>query len=152
MKLSKKILISAGVIFVLDRLLKYWTVKKLPAEGIFVFEKFGGLGLKFSQNTGIAFGIPLHQVLVYIFLIFCFLVLMYLIIQSWRKKNQVLFLALVIILLGALSNLIDRMVYGYVVDYINIFIWPTFNVADIMIVGGVLGWLVYEVRSKKSEV
>ena len=152
MKLSKKILISAGVIFVLDRLLKYWTVKKLPAEGIFVFEKFGGLGLKFSQNTGIAFGIPLPQVLVYIFLIFCFLVLMYLIIQSWRKKNQVLFLALVIILLGALSNLIDRMVYGYVVDYINIFIWPTFNVADIMIVGGVLGWLVYEVRSKKSEV
>lgn len=149
MKLTRKIFISAVVIFILDRLVKYWAMNRLPEEGIFIFEKFGGVGLQFSKNPGIAFGIPLPQVLVYLLFIFCFLALMYLIIQSYKKKNQVLFLTLSIILLGALSNLIDRMVYGYVVDYINILIWPVFNIADVMIVGGVCGWLFYEWRKDK---
>ena len=39
---------------------------------------------------------------------------------------------------GALGNMIDRFVYGAVVDFLDVRIWPIFNVADIAIVCGVI--------------
>ena len=51
-----------------------------------------------------------------------------------------------LVVAGAFSNLYDRLAYGYVVDFINIFIWPTFNLADLMIVGGLLCWVLLERR------
>ena len=38
---------------------------------------------------------------------------------------------------GAIGNLIDRIHYGYVVDFVDIGFWPIFNVADVSIVAGV---------------
>lgn len=38
---------------------------------------------------------------------------------------------------GALGNLLDRIVHGYVVDFVDIGFWPIFNLADLSIVGGV---------------
>ena len=38
--------------------------------------------------------------------------------------------------LGAFSNVIDRFIYGGVIDYVQIWILPVFNVADVMIISG----------------
>lgn len=46
--------------------------------------------------------------------------------------------ALASILAGSVGNLIDRVRLGYVVDYVGISVWPTFNLADVAIVGGAL--------------
>jgi signal peptidase II len=46
--------------------------------------------------------------------------------------------ALVLILGGSIGNLIDRVRLGYVIDYLGISVWPTFNLADVAIVGGAL--------------
>ena len=48
---------------------------------------------------------------------------------------------------GAVSNLIDRVNLGYVVDYINFWYIPTFNVADIAITAGTVGlgvWIYFK--------
>ena len=51
---------------------------------------------------------------------------------------------LIMLTLGAVGNLIDRIRLGYVVDFLDVRIWPIFNVADIGIVSGVflLFWLL----------
>jgi signal peptidase II len=45
-------------------------------------------------------------------------------------------LGVALILGGSLGNLIDRFRLGYVIDFVGVYTWPTFNVADIAIVGG----------------
>jgi len=58
-----------------------------------------------------------------------------------RTKHTVLSLGLALVLAGALGNVIDRIMYGYVVDFLLFYIgdwsWPAFNVADIAITCGV---------------
>ena len=69
-----------------------------------------------------------------------------------RHGHQRLFsLALALILGGALGNLIDRLAYGHVVDFLDFHVggwhWPAFNAADSAIVGGALLLIVDEIVS-----
>ncbi len=58
-----------------------------------------------------------------------------------RERHRVLSLGLALVLAGAIGNVIDRMVYGHVIDFLLIYIgeyaWPAFNVADSAITVGV---------------
>jgi signal peptidase II len=58
-----------------------------------------------------------------------------------RERHRLLSLGLALVLAGALGNVIDRMLYGYVIDfllfYIGPYAWPAFNVADSAICVGV---------------
>ena len=55
---------------------------------------------------------------------------------------------------GALGNLIDRIIYGYVIDFLDVFYgdwhWPAFNVADSAITLGVTMLLIDSFRSKAN--
>jgi signal peptidase II len=89
------------------------------------------------QNRGAAVGILQNQS-------FLFLVVgvgvVAAILVSYRyfpKMSLLLNLALGLQLGGALGNLFDRVRLGYVVDYVDVAIWPVFNVADSAIVIGV---------------
>jgi signal peptidase II len=53
-----------------------------------------------------------------------------------KKSNRLLMLAITMVIGGGLGNLIDRILKGYVVDYLDIHIIPIFNVADIFICFG----------------
>jgi signal peptidase II len=55
------------------------------------------------------------------------------------QPNWMLTLCLGLQLGGAIGNLIDRVRYGYVVDFVDLSVWPVFNVADSAIVCGVIG-------------
>ena len=50
------------------------------------------------------------------------------------KKDKMIAIAFALILSGALGNLIDRLIYGYVIDFLDFYVdnkhWPAFNVAD----------------------
>lgn len=68
-----------------------------------------------------------------------------------RHAGQRLFCwALALILGGAIGNLIDRVMYGYVVDFLDFYLgkwhWPAFNVADMAIVGGAALFILDELR------
>lgn len=92
----------------------------------------------FVQNKGTAFGLKLitSPWPVLASTLFVFILLTYHIIQ--KTKAQLFMYGLSLILGGAIGNLIDRFKYGYVVDFMDIRVWPVFNVADIVITIGVI--------------
>jgi signal peptidase II len=58
--------------------------------------------------------------------------------------------ALVLVLGGAIGNLIDRIRVGYVIDFIDLRWWPVFNIADSAITIGVIWLLLPLVRARKQ--
>ncbi len=95
------------------------------------------LNLEVFKNSGIAFGFHLNLFLIY-FLIGLFLSgLFFLLIKNYTKKNIILVLALTLIKFGAVSNLMDRFFYESVIDFVEFLFFPIFNLADLMIVGGI---------------
>lgn len=81
------------------------------------------------------------------------------ILVTWLRRlpadNTGARMALVLILGGAAGNVIDRLVYGYVIDFIDVFYgswhWPTFNIADSAISVGVFLLLVDSFREHRQE-
>ena len=55
---------------------------------------------------------------------------------------------LFMIIAGIIGNFIDRIAYNYVIDFINFTFWPTFNFADIYLVGGIIGIISKELLNK----
>ena len=89
----------------------------------------GFLSLHFVKNYGAAFGILQNQKL---FLLIIPIVALFIIAYYLRsmKKENTLFYALLLLLGGTIGNLIDRIFFGYVIDFIDLGFWPVFNIAD----------------------
>jgi len=57
-----------------------------------------------------------------------------------------------LIIVGAVSNLIDRLYFGFVVDFISFFDYSIFNLSDAHIVCGVGLILIWELKNKKLKI
>jgi signal peptidase II len=101
------------------------------------------LSLTHVSNTGAAFGLFRGNIL--FFIVMASAVLGAIAIVLWRYRGtSVLFAAsLSLIFGGAAGNLIDRSVAGRVTDFIDVHIWPVFNVADIALNVGVALLILY---------
>ena len=114
-------------------------------ESISVIDGF--FNITYVRNTGVAFGIfssissPVKSVLLSLFTAFAAIVVIAYSVRS-PVRNRLLQVALGLILGGALGNLYDRLAYGYVVDFLELYAgsyhWPSFNVADAAISTGVV--------------
>ena len=126
------------LVFVADRVTKALAVRGLPlGESVPVIE--GVLHWTHVQNTGAAFGILRGR---FLFFVVANVVLLAGILW-WHHFSRDGHLmsrpAAGMILGGALGNQVDRIAWGYVVDFIDFRVWPVFNVADIgLVVGSVL--------------
>lgn len=67
------------------------------------------------------------------------------------KKDLVSAFCMMLIALGAISNLIDRMIYGFVIDYFDVRFFSVLNLADIMITLGVMIFIVFSFYSNKMK-
>lgn len=98
------------------------------------------LSFSYTQNTGVAFGLISNNI---IFVIIFNIVILGIIIKFLKENNEsidyTVLVSLILILSGGIGNLIDRILRGYVVDFIKFdFInFPIFNVADISITLGI---------------
>ena len=114
----------------------------LPGQEYFILGSL--VKLKLATNKGVAFGLLAqtgllaNQQLFLYFYIFIFLILAYWLIKEYRKKNRILMSALTLIIFGALSNLLDRLFFGAVIDYLDLKYYSVFNLADVMIMAGVV--------------
>ena len=129
------ILITAAAVIGIDHLTKWIVVQHLPLHGVI------GAGAIISidhvENSGAAFGLfPQFQ---WLYLIVAAVVVVYILLVGHRygtsAYRQVL---LGMILGGAVSNGLDRLLQGRVVDFIDLHWWPVFNVADMSIVIGIV--------------
>ncbi len=101
----------------------------------------GWLSLSFSTNRNIAFSLPLSGPFleVAIFLIILGLILFF--ARFIKEENHLLALCFLAIIAGAVSNLFDRLRFGYVVDYIYLKYFSVFNLADALIVVGTIAFV-----------
>jgi signal peptidase II len=154
MKRIHYLLLSAAVILV-DIWTKWLVVKRIDLhEAIPVIPNF--FQLVHVRNTGAAFGIganaasKLVPLLLNIGAIAVFGVVVVYAMRS-SVADRVLQTGLHLILGGAIGNLLDRFRFGYVVDFLDVFIgnhhWPAFNVADSAICIGI-GLLFLDMRKK----
>ena len=68
------------------------------------------------------------------------------------KKNHKLFtIPLALVFGGALGNLLDRVMYGFVIDFIDFNFWPAFNIADSAITVGVIFLIIYVIKNKPKK-
>ncbi|MBW2979478.1 signal peptidase II [Candidatus Woesearchaeota archaeon] len=93
------------------------------------------------KNTGSLFGLFQGQTHAFIYLSF---IAIGLLLIFFDKINT---FAFSILLSGIISNLIDRLAFGYVIDYIDLRIWPAFNIADVAITFGVILLLFIQLRT-----
>jgi len=137
-------------LFLIESLIKYSLINKIPKQGFYFL---GGLiQFVFSSNTNLAFSLPLPQVLIIILVFIILILLGFSWVVSLLRNNLWEVFSFSLIILGALSNLLDRLFFGYVIDYINLFFWPVFNLADSMIVVGVLIYILSEFKIKARNV
>jgi signal peptidase II len=128
------------ILLAADRLTKWLIIQNLPHEEVFIIGNFFKLSL--FRNKNIAFSLPLPNVLAIIFIIIILIFLFYFLLKSYASGQVSLILAVSLVITGAVGNLIDRLTFGYVIDFINIFFLSVFNMADVLIVLGVILWIV----------
>ncbi|MGB3933972.1 MAG: signal peptidase II [bacterium] len=141
-------LIGLLVLF-FDQLTKFWVQNSmLPRDSIPLIP--GVFHLTYVQNTGAAFGFLRGKTL--FFIVVAVLVLGFIIFLAPRLSREKPLLGLVFGLLlgGALGNLIDRIRFGYVIDFLDFRVWPVFNIADMGIVVGVC-FLIWEIWFRTPE-
>ncbi len=121
-------------IFIIDRLLKYWTVTELTSKSIIIIPDI--LHFSYVPNPNLLYILNLPVWLISILIIVTMIGLSTVLYSSWHRGRQFDVLGISSMLLGATSNIFDRWVYGSVIDMISIPFWSTFNIADLMIVVG----------------
>lgn len=97
-------------------------------------------------NPNIAWSIPIDPGFFYFLWTIIALFLIYLFLKNKRQTERV---ALVLVFSGAASNVVDRITRGCVVDFIDLKIWPVFNLADIYIAIGILLLIVAQIKKYK---
>jgi signal peptidase II len=109
------------------------------------------LKLVYGENTGAAFGIlPAARWFLILLAALALLIILWL-VQKERCRSRWQYNGLLFIFAGALGNLIDRIFYGYVIDFINLPHWPTFNLADIFIDIGAACLIIYLFKTAGKE-
>jgi signal peptidase II len=130
------LLVTALIALVVDQLSKVIVRLYLPSGTSVSFDGF--LKLQQVRNPGTAFGLIRGQSWLLFLGSIAVLLVLLLVLWKWGGPGSRLFQAgLGLIIGGAIGNIIDRIVLGEVIDFIDFRIWPVFNIADLAIVVGV---------------
>jgi signal peptidase II len=141
----KKLAVISGLVVILDQITKILILKNLPLyHSVTIIP--GLFNITHILNPGGAFGFMAHQdssLRNFLFILLasvavCFIFYFY---KNTNRTHPFLASGFALILGGAIGNLIDRIRFGKVVDFLDFYIrnyhWPAFNVADSAITVGV---------------
>ena len=140
--LLRRLLIPAValIILLLDQVTKYLVATHLELDQPwypFAFLK-PIFSLTYIHNTGAAFGILRNQNLFFTIVAFVVIIGILVYLRSTPNPDLLLSLSLALMLGGACGNLLDRLHYSYVIDFLYLKYWAISNVADICISSGVV--------------
>lgn len=143
------------VIIAIDQFTKYLAIINLKgSRPIMIIPDF--LKLIYVENYGAAFGILKDKKVFFIVITLAVVVVISLFLfKYYAKLNIFMKLGLALLIGGAIGNLIDRVRFGYVVDFIsvrlfNAYEYPVFNVADMSIVVGTIMVLILILFDKQG--
>ena len=138
--------IVISVLF-LDQLSKFLAASFLQLNTPVVLIK-NFLNLSLVHNRGAAFGILKNQLFMFVIISLVAIALILYHLKD-KKKSILSSISLSLILGGAAGNLIDRLRFGFVIDFLDFRIWPVFNLADSAITIGVV-LLSWELLCRKN--
>ena len=140
---KKEIAIFAGL-FIIDRLVKVYLLNFLQENQLNSFRLNNFFEVVLVWNKGVSYGLFPQQsyagqlIIIFFSLIICVWIAKFITNSDIRYRS----ITLILILAGASSNIIDRLIYGAVADFFHFEIatysWYVFNIADIYIVSGLL--------------
>ncbi|MCG8376364.1 MAG: signal peptidase II [Chlorobiales bacterium] len=144
-----------GLVIALDQFTKQLAINSLMQNENSLVLIADWLKLTYTENTGIAFGISLgsHSLLIAITALILAALLLYVVFS--KNRTPVFLVTFGLILGGGVGNLIDRVAFGRVVDFIHVDIyqgylfgswmslWPVFNIADSAITVGACILLIW---------
>ena len=134
--MKKYYLIFFLLIFI-DRFSKVYFIKKLSLGNFF----------NLYLNKNIAFSLPIPFYILYPLLLFIIIFLFFICFKYYKQKN-ILIWPWSLIALGAISNVVDRIHYKAVIDFIDIPYFTVFNLSDVYIFLGVVILIINEFKSK----
>lgn len=148
--MSKKVYIIAIILFIIDQISKALVSAYLNLnESITIIKDF--FYIRYINNTGASFGMLSNSkvLLIILSLIAIIIILRY---MNTFKKTKINLIGFGLILGGILGNLSDRILFGYVKDFLDFIIfnydYPVFNLADIFIVLGVIILIISIIRGE----
>lgn len=133
----KKILPISLLLIVIDQVVKILVISKLALQqSITIINNF--FNITYVRNTGAAWSILSGNVLLLIMISVLALVAIYYYLIKDKDLNKIDIVSYSMLIGGIIGNLIDRIVHGYVIDYLDFKIFnynfPIFNIADTLIV------------------
>jgi signal peptidase II len=147
-----------SIVLVLDQLTKYIVQARIRLYDIITVIP-GFFNLTHVRNKGAAFGILAELPEFWrstFFIVVTIVAVAVIIVLIWKANERLLVIAFSLIAGGAVGNVIDRIRYGEVVDFIQWYVksyyWPSFNVADSAISVGVGLLAIDMLFSKKPEL
>jgi len=111
-------------------------------------ENKGFISFSLFRNEGIAFSLPFRGLLFWITALPIFVGVCIAAVVAYRLQKNRLFMAFIFVILGAASNIFDRLTHGAVIDYLIFFRVSAVNIADGMIVGGILAAIFLNYRKE----
>ncbi|HNV97212.1 MAG TPA: signal peptidase II [bacterium] len=135
-----QIILILFLLFIIDIVSKILILNKLPIGGVYLFH---GVNFELHKNYGVAFGINIYNILIIPISIIITIFLIMEIQETLKLKKYYLSFFIGLIIIGATSNLINRITYGYVVDFISIYFFPVFNFSDLYIIIGVIFYFLF---------
>ncbi len=136
--------VLTGIFIGIDQYTKYLAGHFLKEQPLVVWR--GVFELRYCENTGVAFSMLENQR--WLFIPTTVLAMIFVLILLWRSplcRHAVFRFSMILILAGGIGNLIDRTVYGFVVDflYVKLIDFPIFNFADCCVVIGAVLLFIY---------
>lgn len=136
-------LIIGILIAVLDQIIKYFVSLYLqPIGSVSVIDNL--FSLTYVENNGVAFGMFSDMRWLFVVLTGVLIAIIVAYMFKKRPKEKIFYISTALIIGGGIGNLIDRIFYGYVIDYLSLsFFSPVCNFADYCITVGTVILMIY---------
>ena len=145
------VIVVAGVLLATDQIIKYFVLTKLKPTGTVTVIP-GLLEFTYVENTGAAFG--LFKNIMWLVVAITVVATVAIIVLLFRYKRHTFFsyATSALLIAGGIGNLIDRMAYGFVVDFIHVLFFDyIFNFADCCITVGAVLFVIHVLFFTRSE-
>lgn len=152
--MQKKLYGLSFIFVIIDQIIKYVISNNITLNtSITIIDKF--LYLTNVHNDGAAFSILSGNVIFLILMTIISLVVIYFFFIKDKTTSKIEKVFISMLLGGIIGNFIDRLIHGYVIDYLETIIFnyhfPIFNFADTCIVLGIIGIMIVGIKNNKSD-
>lgn len=152
--MQKKLYGLSFIFVIIDQIIKYVISNNITLNtSITIIDNF--FYLTNAHNDGAAFSILSGNVIFLILMTIISLVVIYFFFIKDKNTSKIETIFISMLLGGIIGNFLDRLIHGYVIDYLETIIFnyhfPIFNFADTCIVLGIIGIMIVGIKNNKSD-